>query len=103
MARTPNSEKFELSEDAIGLVTVYANNRGGIIVYLDKRCVDELGCKSVQFKDGKIKIGTIDKEGNTLTPRNGGAVFYHKHDYPTGHYELVNENGHYKMYNLNEH
>ncbi len=108
MPRKPNKEVLNISDDAIGVVTMreYPRTGGSTVlnVYLDDECLKAIETSRIALDRVHMELKPLTDGGYKLSKHNSGAVFtvsaVTDKEELAGHYELVLEDGAYKLYKL---
>lgn len=101
MGRRPKTFDLQLSDDAIGIVTITNPYPNKSLLYFDKACTKELNTEYIMFNKRNLTIhqATIDEKGYKLSiNKSGQSHITPAADLEPGYYEMVLENKEYKLY-----
>lgn len=109
MPRKRIEEKVDISEDAIGVVSIRKGGKSNsITLYFDKACTEEIGGRELQFnkKNLSIRVTEYSGGGNTPTIYGDNCVLFVGRIWEEfegyGYYEMVCEKDKYQLYKIEE-
>lgn len=105
MGRKKLSEMVDLSDDAIGIVTITLTKNNSVCIYMDADVLKEIDCDTLIFNrhNKTIRPATLDENGHKINSSMSGGTSTFKINAPEelpGRYELVKEDKVYKLYDI---